>query len=149
MATNRRMSNILELAGSLSSIVGLFVSVWVLIRVGSISRGYLFRARLPDLRRKLRGHSSTISTLLSDYPDSWGEIQVELQRCEATLRSLAGKLDRAGRARVRTIEADTARVSGTAAAPPREEVRGVYRSLAGLEQEIDNLIKDIEWRPGV
>jgi hypothetical protein len=120
-----------------------------LVRVGSISRNYLFRARLPDLRRKLRGHCSKVSMLLGDYPGSWGDIQVELQRCEATLRSLAGKLDRAGRARVRTIEAEMVRLSRTSTAPPRDQVREIYSSLAGLEQEIDNLIKDIEWRPGV
>lgn len=132
----------------LSSIAGLIVSVWVLLRVGRISRNYLLQARLPDLRKKLRAHRSKLSTLLGDYPDSWGEMQVELQMCDATLRSLAPKVDRAGRVRVRTVEAEMARVCGTAVAPPRERLREIYSSLAGLEQEMDNLIKDIRWRPG-
>jgi hypothetical protein len=143
------MADALDFIGNLSSIAGLIVSVWVLLRVGRISRSYLLQARLPDLRKKLRAHRSKLSTLLGGYPDSWGEMQVELQMCDATLRSLAGKLDRGGRARTRAIQADIAGTSGAASAPPEEELRRIYSSLAGLEREIDNLIKDIGWRPGV
>ena len=140
------MANILEVLGSICSIAGLGITVWILLKLGKIHRSYLFQARLPELRRKVRGHSSKLTELLNTFPGSPGEIKMELQRCRATLRSLLGKLVRGQRADVRSLLEEIARVLASSGPPSKEDVRRIHRGLVELEDVLENLSKDMKWR---
>lgn len=76
------MADRLDLVGNLSSILGLGITVWILLKVRKIQRGYLLRARLPVLRRRLGRHRSNLASLLDDYPES-------ARKCKSSCASVA------------------------------------------------------------
>ena len=136
----------LDLLGNLSSIVGLGVTVWVLLKVRKIQKSYLLRARLPVLGRKLGRHRSNLASLLDGYPESAREVQAELKRCRATLRSLGAIVSGALRADLNRIERRVAGICGLWEAATADEIWELYADLGGLEEDVRNLIEDIKWR---
>ncbi len=136
----------LAILGSIASIVGLCISVWVLLRLRAIERNYLFRARVPELQRRLRRHCSNVAGFLASYPDSADAVRVELSRCRATLKSLTPKLERRLRAELRNIQAEIDGLREVLPRAPEEQLWEIHSSLAGLEQELKYIVKDMEWR---
>ena len=142
------MADTLSAVGSVSSVAGLLVSLCVLWKVRKISRSYLLRARYPDLRQKVGQHRSNLSVLLSEYPESAGEVKLEVEKCLATLKSLRQKLKGGEGKDIEFAEMEMlgSRISRSAGSPPKDAVWRLYQALSGFEQELDNLMKDMEWR---
>jgi len=138
----------LSIAGNVSSILGLLVTLVVFVKLRHIHRSFLFQARLPDLRKKIAGHRSTISRLLSTFADSAHEIETEIHRCHANLQSLRRKLGRVHAGSVRNLLKQTREATKGPGSPSRDKVRQIYLSLVLLEEELENLSRDIKWRPG-
>jgi len=136
----------LELLGNLSSIVGLGITVWVLLKVRKIQRGYLLRARLPALGRRLGRHRSNLASLLDEYPSSAREVQAELKKCRATLRSLRRMVGRALGVELNRIERRIAHICGLSEAATANQIWELYGDLGGLEEDVRNLVEDVEWR---
>lgn len=132
--------------GSLCSIMGLFLTIWVLARVGRISRRFLFQARFPALKKKITSHCRTLSKLLNSYPDSSTDLVIELQKCHATLKSLKPKIGRPQRSNISSLLKRIKRLSPASAPPQKDAIDQVYLGLVLLEGELENLSEDIKWR---
>lgn len=79
-------------AGSLSSIIALLITIWIAIGIRKIKLFYLFTARVPELGKRLRRHSSNLAKYLND-PESFKEkISEEMVAAEVTVTSLQRKL---------------------------------------------------------
>jgi len=137
---------LLSKVGSICSIAGLVVTFWIFIKLRRIHRSFLFQARLPDLRKKIRGHRSSLSRLLNDFPNTFADVQIELQRCHANLQSLKPKLGRAQVPSVNSLLEQIEELNRLSALPSKEPVQRVYLDLVLLEGELDNLSEDIKWR---
>ena len=74
--------------GSVASILGIGLSLYVIYNVREIRKSYLFTARAPALVKSLRAHSSRIKDLLEEFGTSIEEIEAELARCSPILESL-------------------------------------------------------------
>lgn len=86
-----------------SSLVGLIISVFVLIKIKKIESNYNVRIRIPSLIAKVENHASTLIKLMDDYPDQVNDIKLELAATGADLESLAQKVDRPTKKGVRAI----------------------------------------------
>lgn len=140
------MADPLEVVGNLSSIVGLGITFWILLKVRKIQRSYLLRARLPALGRKLGRHRSSLAGLLDGYPESAREVQTELKKCRATLRSLRPMLGAALRADLSRIERRIAQICGLSETERENLIWELYGDVGGLEEDVRNLMEDIKWR---
>lgn len=138
----------LSSVASLCSIVSLFFTLWVLVKLRQIHRTFLFQARLPDLQRSIRNHSATLSRLLNNFPEGVADIETELQKCNANLKSLKPKLGRAQAVSVSDLLAQIGQVNRGPSSPSEKDIRQIYLGLVMLEVELANLSKDIRWRHG-
>jgi len=141
------MADILTVLGNVCSVVGFLLTLLVLLKLRRIYRSFLFQARLPDLRKKIKGHRSALARLLNNFADAGAEIAAEIQKCHANLQNLRTKLGRRQAASVTALLKQTADFGLSSVAPSKEEVRRVYLALVLLEEELENLSEDIKWRP--
>lgn len=134
----------LGVVGSLASIAGLILSVFVLSSVRKLRREMLFRGRLPELKRQLARHASRINAFMKAYGENIDEIEREISACRACLRSLAGKtnsplqvdiLDLIARIdRARPLNAESAR-----------EIWVLHLELIELASLLKNIYDDMKW----
>lgn len=134
----------LSIIGSVASIVGIGLSIYVIYNLRQIRKSYIFTARAPDLVKALRSHSSKIKDLLNEFETSIDEIEAELARCSPVLESLRTKVGRQERRSisdvVRLISANK-----TLSAGSKNAVWDIYKELLKVEEEMRNLQKDKQW----
>jgi len=138
------MESILSKGGDICSVLGFIITLVVLFKVGGIQRSFLAQARLPGLRRKIRGHCANLSKFLDDFTSTDPNIATEVRKCHANLQNLLPKLE--DKASVKVLVAFTAQLIKATGLPDKEQVRKLHTGLVGLEEELDNLSEDIKWR---
>ena len=63
--------------GSIASLVGLALTIWVAMAVRRIKARFMITARVPDLAKSLRQHATKLSGFLSDPKDRQFWVEVE------------------------------------------------------------------------
>jgi hypothetical protein len=81
-----------SIAGNLTSVASLIITVLVWINVAQISHGFLFRARVPQLARALKRKLKELLELLSDLDKKQHELRTWLSECAAKIENLRLKL---------------------------------------------------------
>jgi len=137
---------VFSIIADIFSVLGFVFTIAVLIKVRGIHRGFLAQARLPSLRKKIRGHCSTLSTLLNDFPSAGSDIEAEIRKCHANLENLLPKLENKQATSVKTLIAFTAGLLKQSSPPDKDQVRKLYAVLVGLEEELGNLSEDMQWK---
>lgn len=133
--------------GSISSIIGLLLTIFILYKLRRIHRNFLFQARFPDLKRKITRHRSNLSKLLTTYDGSADQVEIELRKCQSNLCSLKRKVARSLRGDIKRLVKHIKNISRSSSHPSKEEIRKVYISLVFIEQELENFSEDIKWGP--
>lgn len=74
-----------------SSILGFFLSIWVLYTVKKLRKYYIFKARIPEIIKEINKFSKELNSYLDDINNNKNEIIVIIKKCEFTLKSLKQK----------------------------------------------------------
>lgn len=129
--------------GSVASITGLAVTIWVVWTVRNIRNYYVVRTRVPDLAKRLRKHAVNLSEYLNDLPTFAHPAAAELALLEATLGSIKGKL---GGDPKKTVKRLLKTVRDARSAPVLEEpTRAIYVELVKANEQIKQLQEDLTW----
>ena len=130
--------------GSVASMLGVGLSVYVIYNVREIRKSYLFTARAAALLKRLRTRSSNIKELLDEFETSIDKIEAELARCMPVLDSLKRKVTRNERKPIsealRLISANKTLSDGS-----RQAVWDIFKELLKVEEAVTNLQKDKQW----
>lgn len=78
--------------GSIASIVGLFITIWLLIEARKIRDSFMRRARLPEINRDLTKCSSTLSRELKNWKNDKHPSIETLSTIKALLENIEPKL---------------------------------------------------------
>lgn len=128
--------------GTFASIVGLLVTAWVAMKVRSISRNFLARARLPQLAKSIAKEYQKITDLLSDFANQRPAIMAAFAELLALVKVMEPKLPPAAKAGARSLMRKLYAV-------PREidsdTAWDIHAGLAGLVTETRELLKDFAW----
>jgi hypothetical protein len=128
--------------------VGLVITVWVLVDLHRIKRTFLFQARFPELKNRIRSHSATFTRHLNRWPDTLPDIEIEMRKCCATLENLLQKVGRDHQDNLNVLLKSIRRYQSSL--QPNEEskknIRGIYLDLVHVEEELKNLNEDSKWR---
>jgi hypothetical protein len=157
---------------NLSSLIGLLVSVFVLVKIKKIESNYNARIRLPALLAKINAHASNLIALMQDYAETVNEIKLELASTGADLESLHKKVDRSMKAEIKSTirrirrfdesqekrdglskrrilllyvglsELDKAGYSELVGDKKRDEVYQIYQDIKILLVKVDNMQED-------
>jgi hypothetical protein len=130
--------------GSVASILGIGLSLYVIYNVREIRKSYLFTARAPALLRSLHARSSNINDLRKEFATSIEKIEAEMARCLPILESLKRKVGRQERKSIsEVVQLITA--NKTLSAGSKNAVSDIYRELIKVEEAMRNLHKDKQW----
>lgn len=93
-----------NLAASAASVIGLFLTLFILYQTFKLRDRYLFLIRAPQLVTQLEEHRVNINRYLI-LPDIYKqELRIELTECRANLKNLKPKLDRRTRRSLMTLD---------------------------------------------
>ena len=134
---------------SVSSILGLLITIWILFNLNRIRKDFLFKARIPQLIQKLEKHSSLLSTYLQDFGGSRQMINLELGKCRANLRSLRSKLPRNSKRSVKKLEKQIQKNTPTKAESSKDTIWEIYTDLNSLIEDMKNLEQDKKWERSI
>ena len=155
---NQDFLNWSSVCGSIASIIGLAITIFVAFGIRSITRDFLFQARVPQLKKKITEHVKAISGLLGNFTANQAEIHLELKRCRANLNNLLPKLGKKEAADVKVIirkihSVRTAsfwhriQLQPLSESQYKERVEDIHSDLAELDEALSNLMQDNKWRP--
>lgn len=77
---------------SLSSIMGLGVTGWLLYEAKKLRDSFLMKARLPELTKSLSSIASNILTSIKDWDNSKSNILSNLSKCKSILNNINSKI---------------------------------------------------------
>jgi len=132
--------------GSIASILGLVITVFVFFKIRRLYARLWFIERVPEHIKQLQAHCSGITKQLQNFDESLEETRVELGECEATLESLKYKLRGDMRKSVVELTKLIANQRHSLTRHSKHEVHKIYAELAMVIQSLRELQKDERWR---
>jgi hypothetical protein len=137
--------NDISVVGSIASVFGLIVSLYVLARVNAISKSYARQALLPMYLKNLGGSLKNLDARLKKK-DREG-VHEELSRCRSHLRGALPHLAKSQAVMFTTLEQ---RVAAAVAQPEdvnflRESER-LRSELVGVLEYLKSQVKESAWR---
>lgn len=140
---NLNSREVLSVIGDVVSIISLLLTIFVYYNVRKLREHYMFRARAPEIIRRLLAHSSNLANYLNTFMESLPQIDLELRLAEVQLRSLGKKLrgqpKKSVRQLLKSIKAYDINEQGD------EELRRVYVELMKVIEEVKEHRKDLDW----
>jgi hypothetical protein len=121
--------------GTMASLIGMGLSVYVLFEVKALRRKFIARVRLPELSRKLRGEAKSLKQQLINFDASREQISLTLTRIERVLHA---------------IEAKANPTVGSAVADTRKTIKSVQMSpltavsAQRAREKIESVLEDID-----
>ena len=132
--------------GSIASILGLVITVFVFFKIRRLYARLLFIARVPEHIKQLQAYRSRITKQLQNFDESLEETRIELAECEATLKSLKYKLRGDMRKSVVELTKLIANQRYSLTRHSKHEVHKIYAELAMVIQSLRELQTDERWR---
>ncbi len=129
--------------GSVASLLGLALTVWVAWAVRRLRTSYLFSARVPALAKRLRQHAAKLSDYLNDADAFKAKIEEELAAAEVTAGSLYRKLDGHSRKVMKSLKSSIRR--STKGALSEDQLRVVYLEMVKMNEQLKDLQADLKW----
>lgn len=136
-------ANEVSLIGTIASVIGLFLSIYIVLTARRINQFIFFNRRLPQLHKKIDAHASSISTLSNEFDVNKDSIRDEMIRCSANLKALRKRIPRTQRKLIDSLS----HLISTAIDDSelnKESTNQIYLKLRYLIEDIQNLQKDYQ-----
>lgn len=135
--------NIASLIGTFASLVGLYYTFKIFLRVKNIERSYARQALLPVWIKQLKVNIRNITTFLDQK--EYQKAGVEFARCSSNLDSLADQLHERHREEIKALKDEISRLSPNKTGS-LNQMRSVEAKLHKLVQLAENNNKSLSWR---
>jgi hypothetical protein len=136
------MENYFFYIGSVCSILGLGVSIWVLWSVKRLRSHFLIKARVPELTKALASHAKTLSIVLGNYDEGSRDVKTTFKVCESTLKNLEPKLFGSEKIATKSL---LKKLSKSQKSLDKEKAWTLYNDLQALIESLKHLQKDSKW----
>jgi len=124
------------------SVIGFCFTIYVLLTIRKIKNFYVFKARVPDLLKKVSKHASQLSQFHNNFEDSKPLILLEIGQVEVILKSLNKKVNRQVKSSIKEVNKH---ISGYKIYRDKSRLWDIYVSLQKVNQEVVNLQEDRNW----
>lgn len=136
--------NLMNLIGSAASVIGVLLTFYVMLSLRKIRNEYIFKGRIPKLRKNLQGHTSKLSQMLKNYNESIYEIEHEIALALVDIKSINSKVGGSVKKSTKSLIKDINNYQ-TNKDKDEKSVRDLYVKCNMLLLEINNLSEDINW----
>lgn len=136
--------------GSIASIVGFFITLYLFWAIRKIKNDFLSRARIPKLRLNFNRHTSTVSDLLRDYPKTHEEVVKIISIARSDINSLKNKSPTKDiKQSLNTLGLDIEFfIKHEPSIELKPKLRSIYLQMLKTNQDIVNHIEDDKLRHG-
>ena len=124
-----------------ASILGILITIFTLIKVLSLEKFYIRKARLPKQITVLQSMRSELAQLLSDYSKNEDQIREVIITIKSILDSLSKKVSGGNRKKIEKCTRDI-----NASAMTIENTRALYTKLIEILADLNEYMSDNEWR---
>lgn len=136
--------------GSISSVLGLIVTVFLFIEARKIRNSFLRRARLPEINKELSKATSKVSNHLKNWDADKTPALEALSNVKALLENIKPKLPAEEKRKVGVyldrLQPKKYLVIKTSVSELNEEAAWeLYTELSGLVTSLQQLAKDSKW----
>lgn len=136
--------------GSISSIAGLVVTIFLLIEARAIRQSFLRRARLPEVNKELIKTTSQISNQLKAWNADKSPALESLSRVKALLENVQTKLPAKERKKVQEFLAKLQPkkyfiLKSSVSDLTEDSAWAIYTDLSGIITCLDQFAKDSKW----
>lgn len=127
-----------------ASIFGLFLTAFVALRVSQIRKGFLLRARLPQLLERLCELRPQLIEDLDAFERNVRAAEQKIQRASEVLESISSKLPKQESERFRS----TSEQLRSALRPRLLEpaARRCHQLMAGAEESLRDMLESLQWQ---
>lgn len=136
--------------GSISSMIGFIVTVFLFIEARKIRDSFLRRARLPEINKELTKATSKVSDQLKNWDDDKTPALEEFSKVKALLENIKPKLPSEERKKVNDyicrLQPKKYLIIKTSISELSEDAAWeLYTELSGLVTSLQQLAKDSKW----
>jgi hypothetical protein len=141
--------------GNIASIIGVFISLYLIYALRKIHKHFLFKARFPELKRSLSDKSSKLSDLLQDFDNNKPDIKHNLRLIETILKNCEKKVDGEYKKSVSTLKIEIGKFNNSNSKINKmfnyyipithDNVWEVYSKLQALIEDLNQKLKDSKW----
>lgn len=134
--------NTITIIGTVTSVIGVAISMYVMWNVRRIKDHFIFQARVPQLFKALRSHADQLSDSLGAFESSHRDIDTELVVIKASLENLKRKVNRGTR---KNTEALIALIDRRGTPISKDAAWTIYSDLQALIEELKHMRADSRW----
>ncbi|MCG7537287.1 hypothetical protein [Pseudoalteromonas sp. OOF1S-7] len=136
--------------GSISSIIGLIVTVFLFFEARSIKNSFIRRARLPEVNRELLKFTSQLSERLKNWESQKTEAIETFSQIKALLQNIKPKLPSEEKRKVdeylqKLHPKRYLIIEGSLSDLTEDDAWDRYTELSGLVTTLQQLAKDSKW----
>lgn len=133
---------LVDKVGDTSSVIGMFISLYVLFEVNRIKNKFLFKARLPQLIKSLKDNAKVFSGNLQNFEDSSRDIETNLSKTISTLKNIKYKIS--GVPKKDTINL-LKKINKRTKPITKDYLWDIYNDLQALIDSLGYLTEDTKW----
>lgn len=137
------MEDWLTTISSISSIIGLIITVFLFIEARKIRAAFIRRARLPELNNDLAKMTSEVSKHLKNWHADKAPALESFSKVKALLENIKSKLPTEERKKVLSLLSKIERADISIMS--ENSVWYLYADLSGLVTSMEQIIKDSKW----
>lgn len=128
--------------GDTSSLIGMFISLYVLFEVNRLQKKFLFKARLPQLLASLKKYAKTFSSNLQSFDDSRRDIETNLSKSLSTLKNLKNKVSGDSKQETKNL---IKKIQKRETPITKDYLWEIYNDLQALIDSLGHLHEDKQW----
>lgn len=137
------MEDWLTTTSSISSIIGLIITIFLFIEARKIRAAFIRRARLPELNHDLAKMTSEVSKNLKNWNTDKAPALESFSKVKALLENIKSKLPAEEKKKVSSLLSKIERANISTMTD--NSVWLLYAELSGLVTSIEQIIKDSKW----
>ena len=141
--------------GSIASIIGALISLYLIYALRKIHKHFLFKARFPELKKSLSNKASKLIELFQEFDNNKPEIKHTLRLIETILKNLEKKLHGEYKSSVSNLKMEITKFNNSNSKLNKflynyvpittDNVWEIYSKLQALIEELNQKLKDSKW----
>lgn len=138
---------------SLSSVIGLFITSYLLYEAKKLRDSFLMKARLPELSTSLKQNASQLIDATKDWDNSKQNLFSNLAKIKSTLKSIDSKVPKNIKKEIKVLigKIETKKffwifsTSKELSEITIDEVDVIYGNLYGIIESLEQFSKNLKW----
>jgi hypothetical protein len=128
--------------GSVASIIGAIISIYVLLTVRKIENQFLFRVRVPEILKALKKNAGDLNEQLRQFESSHKSIEIIFSKVGSILKNLVPKISGSTKKSAKIFAKKLQKAKGKLS---EDLAWALYTDLNAMIEELKQYHEDIKW----